>query len=63
MKKLILLLAILLSGCTTYSNIETIDDNEYYLVKNTRLLFVISIPAIDKCSAGEDEILECVNVR
>lgn len=65
MKKLLLvIMAIALSGCTTYSHMEqSSNEDEYFLVKNTRLLFIISIPTIDKCSVLEDEKLKCLSAR
>ena len=63
MKKIITLLtALILSGCTTYSSMERGDDDEYYLLKNTQLFFVINIPTIDKCTAGDVKMV-CESAR
>ena len=61
MKKVIILLtALILSGCTTYSAFEKGEnEEEYYLITNTRILFIISIPAIDRCNVDENKIMTC----
>jgi len=50
---------VFLTGCTTYSHLEKGENDEYYLVKNTRLFFFISIPSVEKCKKDDKGNLGC----
>lgn len=52
------LLCFALTGCTTYSHIEKISDNEYYLVKNYHVLGFTE-GAVELCKADHRNHLDC----
>jgi len=53
---------MLVSGCTSYAGIEKGEGEEYYVVKNSYLLF-ITIPTIDRCNPNSRGKFECKQVR
>ena len=56
------LVTILLIGCTRYSHLEKGEDNEYYLVQNSQILF-FSFPSVEKCTLDENNKFKCNNVK
>ena len=63
MKKILILAVVtLLSGCTTYAHLEKGEEkNEFFLVKTSHPLGILSFPTVQRCILDDNNKFKCKN--